>query len=168
MSRSPPQSRFWRDSERSKLTYAQAASMADLPDALRAASYVYVRRGQVAPPLTPQYQGPYVVLERGPKVFKIDLGDREDVVSVDQLKPHRGTAEVLPVRAPRRGRPPLASSLVPDLPPPESALGGGYCGGYVWRVATRLNIVVVLYYLEKSGKVDIRKYTSLFPNSVLY
>ncbi len=49
-------------------SYAAAASMANLPDALRAASHVYVRRGQVAPPLTPLYQGPYVVIEQGPKV----------------------------------------------------------------------------------------------------
>ena len=56
-------------------TYAQVAEMANLPDALRVASHVYVRRGQVAPPLSPLYQGPYLVVERGPKIFKLDLGD---------------------------------------------------------------------------------------------
>ncbi len=90
-------------------TYAQVAEMANLPDALRVASHVYVRRGQVAPPLTPLYQGPYLVVERGPKVFKLDLGDRMDTVSVDRLKPHRGSAPVEAASAPRRGRPPLAS-----------------------------------------------------------
>ena len=106
-------------------TYAAAASMANLPDALRAASYVYIRRGQVAPPLTPLYQGPYPVIEKGSKCFKIDLGGREEVVSVDRLKPHRGVAQVEAARAPRRGRPPLASVVVPDPSPPESDLGGG-------------------------------------------
>ncbi len=106
-------------------SYAEAASMANLPDALRVASHVYVRRGQVAPPLTPLYQGPYRVLERGPKVYKIDLGGREDTVSVDRLKPHRGEGTVMEAAAPRRGRPPLASQQVPDPPPPEPALGGG-------------------------------------------
>ncbi len=106
-------------------SYAEAASMANLPDSLRVASHVYVRRGQVAPPLTPLYQGPYRVVERGPKVYKIDLGGREDTVSVDRLKPHRGQEEVVEARAPRRGRPPMASVSSADPPPPESALGGG-------------------------------------------
>ncbi len=106
-------------------SYAEAASMANLPDALRAASHVYVHRGQVAPPLTPLYQGPYLVLEKGPKFYKIDLGGREDVVSMDRLKPHRGEAEVVAARTPRRGRPRAASVLSADLPPLESALGGG-------------------------------------------
>ena len=107
------------------LSYAAAASMANLPDALRAAWHVYVRRGQVAPPLTPLYQGPYLVVEKGPKFYKIDLGGREDVVSVDRLKPHRGRAEVTAARAPRRGQPPLACVDFSDQSPPESALGGG-------------------------------------------
>ena len=106
-------------------SYAEAASMGNLPEALRTASHVYVRRGQVAPPLTPLYQGPYLVIEKGPKVYKLDLGGREDVVSVDRLKPHRGEAEVVAARAPRRGRPLVASVVLPDLSPPESALGGG-------------------------------------------
>ncbi len=116
-------------------SYAEAASMANLPDTLRVASHVYVRRGQVAPPLTPLYQGPYRVVERGPKVFKLDLGGREDTVSVDRLKPHRGEAEVVEARAPRRGRPPLASVGSPDLPLPESALGG-----VLWRLRTESNV----------------------------
>ena len=32
------------------------------------------------------YKGPYRVLERRSKYFKLDLGSREDVVSVDRLK----------------------------------------------------------------------------------
>ena len=59
-------------------------------------SFVYVRRGQAAPPLTPLYQGPYPVAFRTPKAFTIDLGGRQEVVSVDRLKPHLGLAPVDP------------------------------------------------------------------------
>jgi hypothetical protein len=33
------------------------------------------------------------------------MGDKVEVVSVDRLKPHLGTAAVLPAQPPRRGRP---------------------------------------------------------------
>ena len=32
-----------------------------------------------------QYAGPYAVLERGEKVFRLQVGDREEAVSVDRL-----------------------------------------------------------------------------------
>ena len=38
-------------------------------------------------PLADNYAGPYLVLEKGPKVFKLQLGERTEVVSMDQLKP---------------------------------------------------------------------------------
>ena len=41
------------------------------PEALRGVSWVYVRRGGTLPPLTPPYDGPYRVLSRTPKFFKI-------------------------------------------------------------------------------------------------
>jgi hypothetical protein len=51
------------------------------PKALLAATRVYVRRGAAAGPLAAQYAGPYLVLERGPKVFKLQVGNREEAVS---------------------------------------------------------------------------------------
>ena len=62
------------------------------PSSLATADLVYVRRGGSLPPLSPPYQGPYKVLERGPKFFKLQLGPRQERVSVDRLKPHLGAA----------------------------------------------------------------------------
>jgi hypothetical protein len=55
------------------------------------ARYVYVRcGGQGTPPALP-YSGPYRVLLRpGEKVFKIAVGDREKIVTADQVWPHMG------------------------------------------------------------------------------
>jgi hypothetical protein len=71
------------------------------PEQLLQASWVYVRRGETTPPLTPPYAGPYEVLEPGEKTFLIKIGDREDRVSVDRLKPHLGKEPVQPA-VPRR------------------------------------------------------------------
>ena len=77
-----------------------------LPKSLWKADLVYIRRGGAAPPLSPPYSGPFPVLQRSPKSFTVDLGDRTDVVSVDRLKPHVGPSPVMPATAPRRGRSP--------------------------------------------------------------
>jgi hypothetical protein len=60
------------------------------PAALLQASHVYVRRGGTLPPLTPLYVGPYEVLERADKHFRLAVGGREETVSIDRLKPHLG------------------------------------------------------------------------------
>lgn len=38
-------------------------------------------------PLEPPYRGPYRILQRYPKCFKLDLDGRQDTVSLDRLKP---------------------------------------------------------------------------------
>ncbi len=53
-----------------------------------------------------QYAGPYLVLERGEKVFRLQVGNREEAVSVDRLKPHTGAEPVQLATPPKRGRPP--------------------------------------------------------------
>ena len=65
-----------------------------------------MQHGGVGPPLADNYTGPYLVLEKGPKVFKLQVGTREDVVSRDRLKPHVGRAPPAVADQPRRGRPP--------------------------------------------------------------
>jgi len=37
-------------------------------------------------PVSPKFTGPFVVLEKGPKAFKLQLGQKQDWVSVDRLK----------------------------------------------------------------------------------
>ena len=86
-----------------------------------------MRRGGTTPPLTPPYAGPYKVLESGEKTFLIRIGNREDRVSVDRLKPHLGKEPVQPA-APRRRRPKNVQEAVGVASPPtyvKVAAGGG-------------------------------------------
>ena len=88
-----------------------------IPDSLQNASFVYVLRGGANPPLKSAYSGPFSVVERNPKFFILDYGDRLESVSVDRLKPHAGTSIFTPASAPRRGRPPKIS-VAPQQSPP--------------------------------------------------
>jgi len=85
------------------------------PEALMKARMVLVRKDGHVPPLTPLYSGPYLVLQRAQKVFRLKIGNREDTVSVHRLKPACTAEDVQPAQPPRRGRPPRAP---PDLVPP--------------------------------------------------
>ena len=85
-------------------TYADAVQA--VPGELAEVELVYVRQDAVKPPLTPSYSGPFKVIERSPKFFRLKIGDREEVVSADRLKPHTGTAATQPAVPPHRGRPP--------------------------------------------------------------
>ena len=42
-------------------------------------------------PMGDKYRGPYKVLERGNKAWKLQVGKRVEVVSIDCLKPHLGS-----------------------------------------------------------------------------
>jgi hypothetical protein len=84
------------------LSYAQM--VAKLLAALLSAAFVYIRKGDTVPPLSPLYSSPYRVLASGPKVFRLQVGEREETVSIDGLKPHRGAAPVQPAQPPSRGR----------------------------------------------------------------
>ncbi len=75
-----------------------------------ACTSIYVRRGGNLLPLAPLYAGRYAVLERG-EVFRLQVGNREEVVSVDCLKPHTGAEPVQPAAPPKRGRPPGSVSV---------------------------------------------------------
>jgi hypothetical protein len=56
------------------LSYAQMA--AKLAAALLSAVFMYIRKGGTVPPLSPLYSGPYKVLASGPKVFRLQVGER--------------------------------------------------------------------------------------------
>ena len=81
-------------------------ALAAATPALDGATHVYVQRGGVGPLLADSYAGPYLVLEKGPKVFRLQLGTLEEVVSRDWLKPHVGMAPPAVEEPPRRGHPP--------------------------------------------------------------
>ena len=80
-------------------------STSEPPKNLSSAAFVFVRRGAPGPPLSPLYDGPYRVVASGPKFFTLQVGSRQDTVSVDRLKPCL-SAEVTPATPPLRGRPP--------------------------------------------------------------
>lgn len=56
------------------------------PD-LASSTHVFLRRDAVKAPLTPSYDGPYRVLNKTQKSATILLNGREEVVSLDRLKP---------------------------------------------------------------------------------
>lgn len=56
------------------------------PD-LKDCSHVFLRTDRNKTSLVSPYEGPYKVLERSEKVFKIQLDDRAISVSIDRLKP---------------------------------------------------------------------------------
>ena len=72
---------------------------------LQAATHVYVRRGAIGGPFKQSYDGPFLVISRTDKVFKIQMGQKVETVSADRLKPHLGASPEV-VEPPRRGRPP--------------------------------------------------------------
>lgn len=58
-----------------------------MPAQLNTVSHVFVRVDAQHVPLQPRYEGPYAVLERRDKNFKLQLGNRTSWISVDRLKP---------------------------------------------------------------------------------
>ncbi|BHF85942.1 hypothetical protein SprV_1002911800 [Sparganum proliferum] len=63
-----------------------SASPSYLEKDLATCSHVYLRCDRVRRPLEPPYDGPFRVISRGTKNFRIQRGTREEVVSVARLK----------------------------------------------------------------------------------
>ncbi len=80
-----------------------------IPDALRTAERVLVRRDAHNPPLAPLYDGPYTVVQRGPRFFKLQIGDRQDTIHVNRLKPF--AAQQTPTATPLSAAGPGSASL---------------------------------------------------------
>jgi hypothetical protein len=77
---------------------------------------VFVRNDAKLPPLSPLYSGPYRVLERSLRFFKLQIGDKTDTVSTLRLKAAYLPASAVPAVPPRRGRPPKRPE--PAVPAP--------------------------------------------------
>ena len=96
--------------------HVQHSPPVEIPAALKAAKFVFVREDASKPSLSPLYRGPYQVIERRSKFFRLQIGTKVDSVSVDRLKPVVSDVPVIPVTPPPRGRPPLRQSKdPPDL-----------------------------------------------------
>merc|ERR1712015_135009 len=87
-----------------------------VPTNLVDADYVFVRRDGHKSPLSRPYAGPFRVVERGNKTFKLDCGGKVDTFTIDRLKRayEDDDVAIVPAQPPRRGRPPAAP---PDHPP---------------------------------------------------
>ena len=88
-----------------------------MPSSLLQADFVFIREDASSPSLSPLYRGPYKVLERRDKFFRLQIGDKVDVVSVDRLKPVISDSTIIPAKPPARGRP----ILRPQSPKPDSS-----------------------------------------------
>ena len=96
-------------------TAAQQRAPETVPEALLTADRVLVRRDGHVLPLSQFYDGPYAVLRRTPRVFTIRMGERDETVHVQRLKPFTAAAEPA-AQPPRRGLPPA-----PPAPPTADA-----------------------------------------------
>jgi transposase InsO family protein len=101
-----------------------ATARDSIPTALLHARHVFVSRDAAKLPLAPAYDGPYLVLERSPYTFRLQLDDKNDVIATARLK-----VAVLPLDAPtaelrRRGRPARGLAVLPAAPsvPARSAI----------------------------------------------
>jgi hypothetical protein len=99
------------------LSYAAAANTP--PAHLAKSEHVYVGVGGQQKPLAPPYAGPYLVVSKGAKTFTIQVGQWQEIVSVDWLKPHTGLVPVSPAEAASRSRPPRVPAA-PSVQPASS------------------------------------------------
>ena len=100
--------------------HVQQSLSAEVPTSLKSSKFVFVREDASKPSLAPLYRGPYLVVERRSKFFRLQIGNRIDSVSVDRLKPVFSDSPITPAAPPLRGRPPLRPGKKP--PEPSSAV----------------------------------------------
>jgi hypothetical protein len=99
------------------VSYAEAANTP--PAHLARAEHVYVPVGSQQKPLAAPYPGPYLVVSKGAKTFTIQVGQGQEIVSVDRLKPHTGLGPVSPAEASSRGCPPRMPAAPSVQPAPS-------------------------------------------------
>ena len=90
----------------------------DLPEST---PFVFVRRDQHSPPLSPAYDGPFKVIRQSGNVVTIEKGLTTDTVAAARCKPallESGTPMQCP---PRRGRPPRPQPVSPPAPARRSS-----------------------------------------------
>ncbi|KAJ8409954.1 hypothetical protein AAFF_G00209950 [Aldrovandia affinis] len=89
-----------------------------VPPGLRSAGYVFIRHDAHRGPLQPPYDGPFRVLEHGPKNLVVDIGGRPEHVSVDRVKlAHLDVTQPVDLAIPpHRGRPPGQPAPPAEVP----------------------------------------------------
>ena len=80
----------------------------------------------VAMPLQRPWEGPFEVIESGPKTFKVDIGGRREIITIDRLKlAHLDVDSPIQVAQPRPWGPPNKQGPAPlsvHVPPPSTFL----------------------------------------------
>lgn len=75
------------DSLRPTATRTSKSNRPHVSENLTNCTHVFVRHGPVKRPLQAPYDGPFLVLKRGPKHFTLQNKGREEVICLDRLKP---------------------------------------------------------------------------------
>ena len=90
----------------------------NIPTSLATAKFVSMRR-EAKKPLETPYVGPYEVLECNDKYVKLQIGPREDKISIDHLKAALVDNEspIYPAQPPKRGRPSIQNRGKDDRNP---------------------------------------------------
>ncbi|CAI2728118.1 unnamed protein product [Schistosoma spindalis] len=81
-----------------------------LPRELSTCSHVFIRVDSVRKPLQQPYEGPFHVISRHEKTFKVDRHGRVEIVSIDRLKPAHVDDSALPNNLRLNARPTKPSS----------------------------------------------------------
>ena len=84
-----------------------------VPCDLQSATHVFVRHDAHRSLLQRPYDGPFHVLHRSAKFFKVDLGSRTDNISIDRLKAAFIEVPSLPLSPTPRSQSPLATLVTP-------------------------------------------------------
>jgi cleavage and polyadenylation specificity factor subunit 1 len=86
---------------------------------LETATHVFVRTDAVKTPLQPTYRGPYQVVEKRGKYYKVNLNGKVDTITVDRLKAAHIDEQYLQIHQPRP--PTVIKTSKPTQEVPKSA-----------------------------------------------
>ena len=91
-----------------------------LPKTLLSSEFVFVCKYYSVPPVSQLYHGPYKVVNRKDKYFKLQIGSKQDKVSDDRMKPVFSNKKVSPALPPPHGRPSRRHPPPAANPPPPA------------------------------------------------
>ena len=91
-----------------------APPRSNIPKELLSAKFVFIRHDAHRTPLQRPYDGPFQVIAAGEKTFRVQIGNREELISIDRLKPAHLDPDNPPLLAqpPPRGRPPNKAPVI--------------------------------------------------------
>ncbi|XP_023242776.1 uncharacterized protein LOC111640921, partial [Centruroides sculpturatus] len=90
---------------------------------LQTCSHVFVRHDAIRKPLQPPYDGPFQVLQRSDKTFRVNINGKEVTVTIDRLKPAFVADPTTSVPTSTEERPPPPTDLDETQPPVTTRSG---------------------------------------------